>query len=73
MFQATPPGFTIDDRPIVGEAQEIKDLAKQFTGRGKSDMDRHFIRVVSEFYLICFLHSLGVLSKVGHCRASPSA
>jgi nuclear protein localization family protein 4 len=52
-------GFPIENREYVGESQEISALAKALKIKQK-DTDLN----VSDFHLLCYLHQMGVLSKV---------
>lgn len=72
IFRATLPGFNIENRAMVGESQEITDLAKQLTGKGRNSQDSDGIKTVSDFHLILFLHSLGILSKVSTHQQAPN-
>ena len=65
-FTAPPPGFPVENREAIGEAQEVSSVAKALGVRpdGKlSETDRG-IAAVSDFHLLCFLHGMGVLSAV---------
>jgi nuclear protein localization family protein 4 len=56
----TDAGFPIENREYVGEAQEVSAVAKALRVNQKSDTLH-----VSDFHLLCFIHQMGVLSKVG--------
>jgi nuclear protein localization family protein 4 len=58
-------GFPIENREYVGEAQEVSAVAKALQVGQKGDSLN-----VSDFHLLCYLHQMGVLSKV--CPFSPS-
>ena len=51
--------FPIENRPAIGENQELKNVAKQLEATGKGA-----VHAVSDFHLLCFLRGMGVLSKV---------
>lgn len=53
--------FAIENREILGEGQELSAVKKQLTS---SNDPSKGVRAASDFHLICFLHGLGVLSKV---------
>lgn len=64
LFRAKSPGFTIENRAIIGESQELVDISKRLgLHRDKSNASGG-ITAISDFHLICFIHSLGILSKV---------
>lgn len=56
----TDTGFPIENREYMGETQEHSAAAKKLNVKSKSDADA---LTVSNFHLLCFLHSMGVLSK----------
>lgn len=58
--------FAIENREIIGEAQEPRDLQKQLkAGADRIALDQPLgVVAVSDFHLLCFIHNLGVLSKV---------
>lgn len=60
-------GFPIENRELIGEVQEPTSVAKKLKNSSQSDNGQ---LVVSDFHFLCFLHNMGVLSKVGrptHC------
>ena len=57
--------FPIENRELVGESQEFRDVAKKIqTGKPEDS-----VQAVSDLHFLCFLHGMGVLSKVSF--ASP--
>ncbi|KAM3086731.1 nuclear protein localization protein 4 [Clarireedia jacksonii] len=67
--------FTIENRMVIGQEQDIKDIGK-FLGLDKNGQlarSSDGILVVSDFHLLCFIHSMGILSKVRiYPQISPS-
>ncbi|KAK5134396.1 nuclear protein localization protein 4 [Meristemomyces frigidus] len=57
--------FAIENREIIGEAQEPRDLQTQLkAGANRIALDTpQGVVAVSDFHLLCFVHNLGVLSK----------
>ena len=55
-------GFAVENREAVGESQELRDVAKRLEVQSKNP--EKGVRAASDFHLLCFIHSLGVLSKV---------
>jgi nuclear protein localization family protein 4 len=66
LFKAKAPGFAIENRESIGTAQEINAVAKALglDKSGQSSGGGGGITAVSDFHLLCFLRSLGILSKV---------
>jgi nuclear protein localization protein 4 homolog len=58
--------FAIENREALGHAQELTALSKPLKARsGGPDLSKaQDTGVVSDFHLLCFLHGLGILSKV---------
>ena len=56
--------FAIENRSTIGESQELSDVAKKLGVSGaRADAERG-VRSASDFHLLCFLHGLGILTKV---------
>lgn len=60
--------FAIENREMIGETQEPRDLQTQLkAGANRIALDTpQGVAAVSDFHLLCFIHNLGVLSKVSH-------
>ena len=58
--------FPIESRQAIGEGQDITDVAKQLgiTRGGSKPNEEELVQAVSDFHLMCYLHTLGILSKV---------
>jgi nuclear protein localization family protein 4 len=58
--------FTIENRDALGQTQEVSKLAKLLRVRsgGVSLNSAADATVISDFHVLCFIHSLGILSKV---------
>ena len=63
-FIKTP--FPIENRESIGVSQELSNLAVQLKAKNHGlRLDQPTgIAAVSDFHLLCFLHGLGILSKV---------
>lgn len=64
LFRST--AFPVENREIIGMSQETGALARQLgaKGGGPTLAVDGSIDKVSDFHLVCFVHSLGVLSRV---------
>lgn len=51
--------FPIENREAVATGQDPRDVAKQLKSSGDE------IQAVSDFHFLCYVHGMGVLSKVG--------
>lgn len=56
--------FPIENREIIGESQQPEAVAKQLGVKGTSLNETDLLAAISDFHLLCFLHGLGILSKV---------
>ena len=56
--------FAIENREAIGQSQEWKAVAKQLGVSGSSIDGQKGVKAVSDFHLLCFLHGMGILSKV---------
>ena len=55
--------FAIENREAIGQSQEWKAVAAQL-GVSGSNIDRQKgIKSISDFHLLCFIHTMGILSK----------
>lgn len=60
------PGFSIENREIIGESQELRTVTDKLGVRGSNGrMDPEGgLKSISDFHLLCFLHGMGILTKV---------
>lgn len=60
-------GFNVENRDIIGQSQDVRKLAKRLgVDRNRIDAEKG-LQSVSDFHLLCFVHGLGILSKVSDC------
>jgi nuclear protein localization family protein 4 len=66
IFIAPAPGFPLENREVIGESQEYKNVSQVIglTSNGTLRKQDAGIAAVSDFHLLCFLHNMGTLSKV---------
>jgi nuclear protein localization family protein 4 len=57
-------GFPIENRQLLGASQELSSVGKALKSGGSSVSGNIDPKALSDFHLLCFLHGLGVLSKV---------
>jgi nuclear protein localization family protein 4 len=63
--------FTIENREAMGQSQEWKSVAAQL-GVSSGSIDREKgVKAISDFHLLCFIHSMGILSKVCFAPTHP--
>lgn len=62
MFNSS--NFAIENREAIGQSQEWKAVATQLGVSGSNIDGQKGIKAVSDFHLLCFLHGMGILSKV---------
>jgi nuclear protein localization family protein 4 len=60
------PKFPIENREVIGEAQEIASLAKALNAKanGLALNTTSGVAAISNFHLLSFIHGLGILGKV---------
>lgn len=56
--------FTIENREIIGQSQELKTVANKLGVTNSSTGGEKGVRAASDFHLLCYLHGMGILSKV---------
>jgi nuclear protein localization family protein 4 len=59
------PGFSIENREIIGESQELRTVTDKLGVRGSNGrMDPEGgLKSISDFHLLCFLHGMGILTR----------
>lgn len=58
--------FPIESREVLGEAQDIAAVAKQLgiTRNSKPPNETKLIEAISDFHLLCYLNTIGILANV---------
>ena len=56
--------FPVENREIVGQSQEIRNVADQLGVKNARQDEKTAVNNVSDFHLLCFIHNMGILSKV---------
>lgn len=56
--------FAIENRHSVGQSQELREVAGRLGVTSKKIDADASLKSISDFHLLCFIHGMGVLSKV---------
>ena len=56
--------FTIENRHALGESQELRAVAARLGVTAHKIDANASIKSISDFHLLCFIHGMGILSKV---------
>jgi nuclear protein localization family protein 4 len=66
LFIAKAPGFTIENRAVLGQDQEFKTVSDRLgvNRSGQLKKENEGLSAISDFHLLCFLHGMDVLNKV---------
>ena len=56
--------FSIENRHALGESQELRAVASRLGVTANKIDANASIKSISDFHLLCFIHSMGILSKV---------
>lgn len=67
MFNAAE--FTVENREAIGQSQELINVAKKLGVNGSKVDGQKGIKAVSDFHFLCFIHGMGILSKVSSFSA----
>ena len=73
LFKAKSPGFAIENRAMIGETQEFIGVSQRLGISKSAKSNSEGITAVSDFHLICFLHGMGILSKVSWVFSTPTS
>ena len=65
--------FAVEHREVVGEAQELKDVARRLGVTSTMIEGDKGLKGISDFHLLCFLHGMDVLSEVSSYSISFSS
>ena len=65
--------FTIENRHALGQSQELRSVASRLGVSGSKIDANASIQHISDFHLLCFIHGMGVLSKVCCLVSIPSS
>jgi len=62
---AKAPGFTVENRAVLGMDQELKTVAQRLgvDRNGELKQSSEGILAVSDFHLLCFFHGMDILNK----------
>lgn len=65
-FMAKEPTFPVENREVIGEAQELKTVSQRLglDSHGALKKQDEGILAISDFHMLCFLHNHGFLSPV---------
>lgn len=66
----TQTGFPIENREYIGESQEHSALAKTLNFRSGQRPSEN-AQEISNFHVLCFIHQMGILSKVCNYPTNP--
>lgn len=56
--------FPIENRELVGQSQELQHVATKLGVKRDNIDSQKGIKAVSDFHLLCFIHTMGILTKV---------